>query len=348
MGMKSIKGRLLNKSNRCFIVAEISANHGQNFNRAVALIKKAKQCGVDAVKFQAYTPDTLTIDINNKYFKIKHSKWSGQTLYQLYKTAYTPWSWFKKLKRIADDLGIIFFATSFNKTAVDLLEELKVPIHKIASFELVDLPLIEYVAKTKKPLIMSTGMATIQEIKEAVNTAKKAGAKDIILLKCVSSYPAKPEEMNLKTLPDIKKKFNCPIGLSDHTLGIGASIAAVCLGARVIEKHFTLSREFETPDSFFSIEPQELKSLVENIRVAEKSLGKVHYSLTKAQKKSRIFRRSLIAVKNIQKGEAFAEENIRSIRPGYGLHPRYLKDILGRRAVCHIKKGTPLSRNLIR
>jgi len=330
------------KSDSTFIIAEISANHGQSFKRAVSLIKKAKECGADAVKFQCYTPDTMTIDCDNKYFRIKHPKWGGQTLYQLYKKAYTPWSWFKKLKKIAEDLGLVFFATSFDRTAVDFLEELNVPIHKIASFELVDLPLIEYVAKTKKPLILSTGMATVAEIDEAVNTARKAGVREIVLLRCVSSYPAKPEEMDLRTIPHMKELFRCPIGLSDHTLGIGVSIAAVSLGAKVIEKHFTLSRTIETPDSFFSIEPKELSNLVDNIRMVEKALGKVHYGLTKEEKKSRIFRRSLFVVKDIEKGEIFTEKNIKSIRPAKGIPPKYLDRIIGKVSTKRIKRGTPL------
>lgn len=347
--MKEIKigNKNIGVNHPVFIVAEISANHGQNFNRAVALIKKAKDCGADAVKFQTYTPDTLTTDVDNKYFRIKHPKWGGQTLYQLYKKAHTPWSWFKKLKKVADDLGIIFFSTAFDKTAVDFLEELNVPFHKIASFELVDLPLIEYIAKTKKPLILSTGMATRSEIKEAVSAAKKAGTKDIMLLKCVSSYPAKAEEMNLRTIPEMKKIFRCPVGLSDHTLGIGVSIAAVSLGASIIEKHFTLSRKYKSPDSFFSIEPQELKNLVDNIRTVEKALGCIYYGLTKEERKNRIFRRSLFVVKNIKKREMFTEDNLRSIRPAYGLAPKFHKRILGRRSKRGIKKGTPLTWSLI-
>jgi len=341
--MKNERNELLVKDNRCLIVAEISANHGQNFNRAVALIKKAKECGVDAVKFQCYTPDTLTIDVNNKYFRIKHSKWRGQTLYELYKKAYTPWEWFKKLKKIADDLGVIFFATAFDKTSVDFLEELDVPFHKIASFELVDLPLIEYAAKTKKPLILSTGMATICEIKEAVDAAKKARAKEVILLKCVSSYPAKPEEMNLQTIPDLRKRFKVPVGLSDHTLGVGVSIAAVSLGAQIIEKHFTLSRKAITADSFFSIEPHELKDLVKNIKVVEKALGQVHRGLTKEETKNKVFRRSLFIVEDIKVGEKCTEKNVRSIRPGYGLYPKHLKVVLGKKVNKDIKKGMPLN-----
>jgi len=341
------ENRFINKSSKCLIVAEVSANHGQNFNQAVSFIKKAQECGADAVKFQTYTPDTLTMDSDNKYFRIKHPEWGGQTLYELYKKAYTPWKWFKKLKKAADDLGIMFFSTAFDKTSVDLLEEVGVPIHKIASFELVDLPLIEYMARTKKPLIISTGMATVSEIKEAVNTARNVGAKDIVLLKCVSSYPAKPEEMNLKTIAHMKKLFNCPVGLSDHTLGVGVSIAAVSLGAQVIEKHFTLSRKIKTPDSFFSIEPQEFKILVDNIRIAEKALGRVHYGLTDEEKKSQVFRRSLFVVKDMKKGDIFSEDNMKSIRPANGLKPKYLNVILGRRAKRDMKKGTPLNWNVV-
>jgi len=330
-----------------FIIAEVSANHGQEFNRAVSLIKKAKECGADAVKFQAYTPDTLTINADNKYFRIEHPEWGGQTLYELYKKAYTPWKWFKELKKIAEDTGIIFLCTAFDKTSVDMLEELDICAHKIASFELVDLPLIEYAAKTRKLLIMSAGMASVAEIEEAVNTAKEAGAKDIILLKCVSSYPAMVEEMNLRTIPNMRELFNCLVGLSDHSMSIGTSICAVSLGACIIEKHFTLSRGIKTPDSFFSIEPNELKELVDNIRIAEKALGKVHYGSTHEEEKSRVFRRSLFVVKDMKAGETFNTENLRSIRPGYGLSPKYIKVFLGKTVKKDIKKGTPLSWDLI-
>jgi pseudaminic acid synthase len=334
--------KLWGKKSRCFVIAEISANHGQNLNRAITMIEKAKQCGADAVKFQCYTPDTMTIDCDKKYFKIKHPKWGGQTLYQLYKKAYTPWDWFKELKKISDDLGILFFATAFDKTSVDFLENLNVRIHKIASFELVDLPLIEYIAKTQKPLILSTGMATLGEIKEAVNVAKRAGGKDVTLLKCVSDYPAKYEEMNLRTIPDMAKSFRLPVGLSDHTLGTATSIAGVCLGAVMIEKHFTLSRKIKTPDSFFSIEPAELKELVDSIKIVEKALGTVNYGCMDNEKNSMIFRRSLFTVKDIKMGEKFTEENVQSIRPGHGLHPKYLSKIIGKRAKNDIKKGVPL------
>jgi pseudaminic acid synthase len=331
-----------NKSNKCFLVAEISANHKQDFCRAIAMIKKAKQCGADAVKFQCYSPDTMTIDCDNRYFRVKHPKWGGQTLYELYKKAYTPWKWFPKLKKISDDLGILFFATAFDKTSVDFLENLNVQIHKIASFELIDLPLVEYVAKTQKPLILSTGMASLEEIKEAVNISKKTGAKDVTLLKCVSDYPAKYEEMNLMTIPDMAKRFRLSVGLSDHTLGVATSIAGVCLGAVMIEKHFTLSRKTKTPDSFFSIEPAELKELVDSIKIVEKALGTVNYGCMDNEKNSMIFRRSLFTVKDIKMGEKFTEENVQSIRPGHGLHPKYLSKIIGKRAKNDIKKGVPL------
>jgi pseudaminic acid synthase len=333
------------KSNKCFIIAEVSANHGQDFDRAVEMIKVAKECGADAVKFQCYKPDTLTLDCDNKYFQVEHPQWGGQTLYELYKKAYTPWEWFPKLKEVARKEGILFFATTFDKSSTDFLEELDVPIHKIASFELVDLPLIGYTAKTKKPLIISTGMGSIEEIKEAVDIAKRAGAKDLTLLKCVSSYPAAPKEINLKTIPDMQKKFNCKIGLSDHTLGIGVSIAAIILGAKVIEKHFTLSKGIKTPDSFFSIEPDELKELVKNVRIVEKAIGQVHYSLTKKEEQSKVFRCSLFAVKDIKKGEEFTKENVKSIRPGCGLHPKFIKEVLGKDAKIDLKKGTPMGRD---
>jgi len=330
------------------VIAEISANHGQDFGRAVELIEKAKQCGADAVKFQAYTPDTLTMDVHNDHFQIDHPKWGGQTLYELYKKAYTPLDWLKDLKRIADDLAITFLCTAFDKAGVDSLEDLDICAHKIASFELVDLALVEYAASTKKPLIMSTGMADICEIKESIDTARNAGVKEITLLKCVSSYPAKPEEMNLKTIPHMQELFQCPVGLSDHSLGIGASVCAVALGAVVIEKHFTLSRTIETPDSFFSIEPKELQNLVESIRIVEKALGNVYYGITDQEKKNLIFRRSLFAVNEIKEGEQFTENNVRSIRPGYGLSPKHLKNILGRIAREDIKAGTPLSWELVK
>lgn len=324
------------------IVAEISANHGGSFNRAVKLIKKAKECGADAVKFQTYTPDCLTINLRNKYFRIKHPKWGGQTLYDLYNGAYAPWGWFKKLKKVADNEGITFFSAAFSKEGFDFVDSLGVPFHKIASFEIVDLGLVRYAAKKKKPLIISTGMASMDEIKDAVNAAKKAGARDITLLKCTSSYPARCDEMNLKTIPDMISKFKCPVGLSDHSLGITVPMAAVSLGASMIEKHFILSRKNKSPDNFFSIEPKELKNMVLEIRKIESALGAVHYGLTSEEKKNLIFRRSLFAVKDILKGEKFSQDNVRSIRPADGLKPCEINKILGKRAKHDIKQGTPL------
>jgi pseudaminic acid synthase len=335
------------KAGRLFIIAEISANHGQNFKRAIRMIKAARECGADAVKFQTYTPDTLTLNAGSRYFKIKHPQWGGQTLYDLYRKAYTPWEWFKDLKDAADEIGIVFFSTVFDKSSVDFLEKLRVPLHKIASFELVDTPLISYVSATGKPLILSTGMASLQEIREAYNAAKKAGAGDIALLRCVSSYPAVPEEMNLRTMADMSEKFKCPVGLSDHTMDIGVSVCAAALGARIIEKHFTLSRKLKTPDSFFSLEPHELKSLIDNVRIAQESLGRVHYGLSDDEKKSLIFRRSLFAVKSMRKGDIFSLDNVRSIRPADGLKPKYLAAVLGKKAAQHIASGTPLRWDLI-
>lgn len=344
----AIGDKKVGKNFPVFVIAEASANHMQKFTNAVEIIKAAKRAGADAVKFQTYTPDTLTLDVNTKYFKVKHPQWGGQTLYQLYQKAYTPWKWFKKLKKVADDAGIIFFSTAFDKTAVDLLEEINVPVHKIASFELIDLPLIEYMAKTKKPLIISTGMATASEIKQAIHTAEKAGAKEIILLKCVSNYPARPQEMNLRTIPHMNKIFGVPVGLSDHTLEMAVSVAAVSLGAVVIEKHITLSRDVNAIDSFFSTEPQEFKDMIKSIRLVEKALGRVNYGTAKGEAKSKIYRRSLFAVENIKKGEMFCERNVRSIRPGYGLNPCYLNQVFGQRAKRDIAKGTPLTRTLLK
>ncbi|KJJ84407.1 pseudaminic acid synthase [Candidatus Omnitrophus magneticus] len=331
----------------CFIAAEISANHGGSLKRALSLINKAKECGADGVKFQTYTPDTLTINCDNKYFKIKHPKWGGQTLYELYKDAYTPWAWFKKLKKRADDLGLVFFSTCYDNTSVDFLEELRVPFHKIASFELVDIPLIEYMAKTGKPIILSTGMADLMEIKLAVDSARLSGAKEIALLKCVSGYPASPEEMNLKTIIDMKKRFNLPVGLSDHTLGIGVALAAIPFGIFMIEKHFTLSRGDKSADSFFSMEPSEFKALIDNARIAENALGEIKYGLNEKEKASRIFRRSLFVIADMKKGEKFTIDNVRSIRPSNGLSPAEFKNIIGRQSKAAIKRGTPLTRGMV-
>lgn len=344
---KNILRAITDNYKKGIVVAEISANHGRSLKKAVLMMKEIKKCGAEAVKFQTYTPDTLTIDVNNEFFRVKLSKWKGQTLYQLYRKAFTPWGWFKKLKRVSDDLGLFFLSTSFDKTAVDFLEELGVAAHKIASFELNDLPLIEYAAKTGKPLIMSTGMATESEIREAVKTARDAGTKEIMLLKCVSNYPAEPKEMNLATIHDMQKRFGCPVGLSDHTLGIAVAAAARSLGAVLIEKHFTMSRKDKTADSFFSIEPDELRELVNSVNTINSALGEVRYGATVREKDSRIYRRSLFAVRDIRSGEMFTADNIRSIRPAYGMPPKKLNFVLGKKARVDIKRGTPLSGNLI-
>jgi len=343
-----INGRRVGYGYPVYIVAELSANHNQNFEQAVALIHAAKEAGADAVKLQTYTPDTLTIPSEKEYFRIGGGTlWDGRTLYDLYSEAYMPWEWQPKLKEIADEIGIDLFSTAFDPTAVDFLEQMGVPVHKVASFEIVDIPLIEKMARTGKPMIISTGMATLGEIEEAVQAARRAGATQIALLKCTSAYPAPPEEMNLRTIPHLAEAFGVPVGLSDHTLGIAVPVAAVALGACIVEKHFTLSRDIGGPDSAFSLEPHEFKAMVEAIRTVEKALGKVHYGITEQEAKSRVFRRSLFVVKDMKAGEMFTEENVRSIRPGYGLHPRHLNDVLGRRAARDIKRGTPLSWELI-
>jgi len=343
-----INGRQIGKGSHIWIVAEISANHNQDFDQAVKIIKAAKDAGADAIKSQTYTPDTMTIDCDNEYFRIgKGTIWEGRTLYDLYKEAYTPWEWQPKLKKIANDLGMELFSTAFDPTAVDFLEEMGVPVHKVASFEIVDITLIEKMAKTGKPLIISTGMATLSEIDEAVTAARNAGCKEIALLKCTSAYPAPPEEMNLRTIPHIAEAFSCPVGLSDHTLGIAVPVATVALGACIIEKHFTLSRSIPGPDSAFSLEPQEFKEMVEAIRTAEKALGKVSYEVMEHEASSHVFRRSLFVVKDVKAGDTFTEDNIRSIRPGYGLPCRYISEFLGRKATCHIPKGAPLTWDMV-
>lgn len=329
------------------IIAELSANHSQNFDLAVKTIKAMKEAGADAVKLQTYTPDTLTIDCKNEMFLKKDGLWKGKTLYELYKEAYTPWEWQPKLKKIAEDLGMICFSSAFDKTAVDFLEKMDVPAYKVASFEITDIPLIEYIASKGKPVIMSTGIATLSDIEEAVNACKRMDNEQIALLKCTSAYPAPIEDANLRTIPNLKETFDTVVGLSDHTLGSSVAIASVALGAKIIEKHFILDRNLGGPDAAFSIEPAEFKQMVKSVREVEKALGKITYELTEKQKKSRMFSRSLFVVKDIKKGEEFTEENVRSIRPGYGINPKYFTKILGKIASQDIKKGTPLKFNIV-
>ena len=343
-----IGSRLVGPGYPTYIVAEISANHRQQFQEAKKLIRAAREAGADAVKLQTYTPDTLTIQCDASEFRISGgTPWDGKTLYDLYAEAYMPWEWQPQLKKMADDLDIHLFSTPYDRTAVDFLEEMGVPAYKVASFEIVDIPLIEYIAGKGKPIIMSTGMATPAEIEEAVGAARGAGASQIVLLECTSAYPAPPEEMNLRNIPHLAEAFGMPVGLSDHTLGIAAPVAAVALGACIVEKHFTLSRRTPSPDSVFSLEPHEFRAMVEAIRTAEKALGELRYEISKQEAKSRAYRRSLFVVKDMKAGEGFTEENLRSIRPGYGLHPRHLKDVLGRQAARDIRQGTPLSWELI-
>jgi pseudaminic acid synthase len=330
-----------------YIVAEMSANHNQDYDQAVRIIHAAKAAGADAVKLQTYTPDTLTIDCDNEYFTIKGTIWEGRKLYDLYGEAYTPWAWQPKLKKIADEIGIDLFSTPFDATALDFLEEMGVPAHKVASYENVDLPLLRKIAATGKPIIMSTGMATLAELDEAVRTIRDAGGEQLALLKCTSAYPAPVEEMNLRTIPHLAEAFDVVGGLSDHTLDNAVAIAAVALGACIVEKHLTLSRAIPGPDSSFSLEPDELKALVQAIRTVEKAVGRVHYGVSPHEEESRTFRRSLFVVADMKKGDKFTAANVRSIRPGYGLPTRYLEEIIGRRAARDIPRGTPLSWDLV-
>ena len=343
-----INGRLIGAGQPVYVIAELSANHNQNYENAVRLVQAAKAAGADAIKLQTYTPDTITIASDRSEFRISGGTlWDGRTLYDLYAEAYTPWDWQPRLKALAEQLGMDCFSSAFDPTAVDFLETMNVSAHKVASFELVDIPLIQKMARTGKPLIMSTGMATAEEVEEALQAARAAGASQMALLKCTSAYPAPPEEMNLRTIPEMARRFGTPVGLSDHTMGIAAPIAAVALGACIIEKHLTLSRSLPGPDSAFSLEPQEFKAMVDAVRIAEKSLGAVQFGCGRNEETSRAFRRSLFVVADMIQGEAFTEANIRSIRPGNGLHPRHHEEVLGKTAAQPIKRGTPLSWELI-
>ncbi len=330
-----------------YIIAEMSANHNQDFGQAVKILEAAKAAGADAVKLQTYTPDTLTIDCDNDCFRIKGTLWDGKNLYQLYGEAYTPWEWQPKLKTVADQLGIDLFSTPFDATAVDFLEAMAVPAYKVASFEIVDVPLLRKIGATHKPVIVSTGMASLSDIEEAVKTLKEAGASEIALLKCTSAYPASPGDMNLRSIPHLAEAFGVPAGLSDHTLGIAVPVAAVALGACIIEKHLTLSRTEKGPDSAFSLEPAEFKAMVTAVREAREALGRVCYALSTKEQASRVFRRSLFVVQDLKAGASFDETNVRSIRPGHGMHPRYLERIIGRKAVREIAKGTPLAWEMV-
>ncbi len=344
----SIGNKKIGEKFPIFIIAEISANHLQKFDSAVKLVKVVKEAGADAIKLQTYTPDTISIDCDKDYFQIKQGTlWDGQSLYELYKKTYTPWEWQPRLKKIAESEGLICFSSVFDKTAVDFLEGISVTAYKIASLEITDIPLIEYVVSKGKPVIISTGIATLSDIEEAVNACKRMGNEQIALLKCVSTYPTPLEDVNLRTIPNLADTFKTVVGLSDHTLGISVPIASVALGACIIEKHLTLDKKLGGPDAAFSLEPDEFKAMVKSVREVEEALGEVSYDLTEKMKKSREFSRSLFVVKDIKAGEVFTEENIRSIRPGYGLPPKYLKEILGKCAPQDIKRGVALSWELL-
>lgn len=346
-GILKIGKREIGRGKSAYIIAEMSANHAGSIERAKEIIRAAKEAGADCIKIQTYTPDTMTIDARGEYFDIKGGTWDGENLYGLYQKAYTPWEWQGELMECARSCGIDFFSTPFDKTSVDFLEELGVSFYKIASFELIDLPLIEYVASKGKPVIMSTGMGSLPEIEEAVESFRRCGNDQLALLRCASAYPAVSSDMNLRTMVDMGERFKVPVGLSDHSLGSIAAVTAVAMGGCIIEKHFCLSREIDNPDASFSLEPSELKALVDDIRTAERAMGIVSYGPTEDELGNLAFRRSVFATADIKKGELFTPDNIRVIRPSHGLHPRYYEKTLGRRASEDIDKGTPLRMELI-
>lgn len=339
----------LKRDGKPFIIAEMSGNHNHSLDRALAIVDAAADAGVDALKLQTYTADTMTIDKSDGEFFIAdpNSLWEGESLYNLYKKAYTPWEWHKPIFDRCKEKGIICFSTPFDATAVDFLEELGNPIYKIASFENIDLPLIKRVASTGKPMIVSTGMATVAELDEMVRTARENGCKDLTLLKCTSSYPATPKGSNLRTIPHLKELFNCNVGISDHTLGIGVAIASIAMGASVIEKHFTLSRADGGVDSAFSMEPDEMTMLVRECNAAWDSLGEISYGVTEQEKEELQFRRSLYIVEDMKAGEVITEKNMRCIRPGFGLAPKYYDLLLGKKVTCDIKRGTATNWGII-
>lgn len=345
----NIENRKIGKDQPVFIVADLSANHLRNYDLTIKTIKAIKESGADAVKFQTYTPDTLTIDSEEEFFQIKHGTlWDGCNLYKLYKDIYMPLEWQPKLKKIAEDLGLICFSTPTDKSTVDFLEEMNVPVYKISSFEITDIPFIEYVASKKKPVIISTGIATLSDIEKAISSCKKWGNHSIALLKCSSSYPTPLEEINLKTIPDMERRFNTIVGLSDHTFSISSSLGAVALGAKIIEKHFILDKNLNSPDAAFSLNPEEFTFLVKSIRELEKELGEISYELTERLKLNKTsFSRSLFIVKDMKKGEVFTHENIKSIRPGYGLSPEFINEIIGKKSKRELYKGQPLTWDMI-
>lgn len=337
----------IKEKQQTYIIAEMSANHAGSLERAKQIIRSAKDSGADCIKIQTYTPDTMTINCDNPYFQINGGTWDGENLYHLYEKAYTPWEWQAELKLEAEELGIDFLSTPFDKSSVDFLEELGVEFYKIASFELVDIPLIEYVASKGKPVIMSTGMSKLSEIDEAVQAIRKQGNNQIALLRCASAYPAITDQMNLRTMQNMAETFSVPVGLSDHSMGSVGAVTAVALGAKIIEKHFCLDRAIENPDCSFSMNPLEFKQMVTDIRQAEKAIGRVAYGATMQEKSNIVFRRSIFCVKDIKKGESLTEQNVRIIRPGYGLEPKFYTKVLGQIALEDIERGTPLCFEMI-
>ena len=338
-----INGRIIGDGHPAYIIAEMSANHAGSLERALELVHVAKDAGADCVKIQTYTADTMTIDCHNEYFQIEKGTWEGEKLYWLYQKAYTPWEWQEQLRDEAAKVGIDFLSTPFDPRSVDFLEDLGVHFYKIASFELVDIPLLEYVAAKNKPIIMSTGMGTLEEIQEAVDAIYSTGNRQLALMKCSSAYPAKPEEMNLRTMQDLKERFGVPVGLSDHSMGAFSAATAVAMGANLIEKHFCISRAVKNPDSSFSMEPQEFREMVEQVREVEKAMGSVQYGVSRQEESNACFRRSLFVVEDIAAGEVLTPEKIRSIRPAYGLKPKHYQEVLGRTAKRALRRGTPLS-----
>lgn len=342
-----INGRPIGPGHPTYIIAELSCNHNQDFDIALELVRQAHQAGADAVKLQTYRPDTITIDCDNEYFRIEGTIWEGQNLFQLYKKAYTPWEWTPKLKAEANRLGMDLFTSPFDTTAVDYLETLDVPAYKIASFEIVDHILLKRVAETGKPVIVSTGMANLGDIQSAVNCLRKHGATQIALLKCTSAYPARPEDANLANIPDLCSRYSVISGLSDHTLGPEVPITAVALGANIIEKHFTLSRTSGSADDAFSLTPEEFKSMVDSVRITEKSIGKVTYGGVNSESSTKKLRRSLFVVQDVKAGEVLTTNHVKSIRPGHGIHTKYYDQVIGKIARSDISRGTPFAWNLI-
>lgn len=347
MKQLKIKNRIIAEDKPTYFIAEMSANHAGSLNYALEIVHAAKESGADCIKIQTYTEDTITLDCRNKDFMINEGTWKGYNLYDLYKEASTPWEWQGRIKEEAEKIGLDFFSTPFDNKAVDFLEELQIDFYKIASPEIVDIPLIRYVASKGKPMIISTGMANVAEITEAVNTVRGMGNDQIALLKCSSVYPAVPKKMNLITIPDLSRRFDVITGLSDHSMGSLAAIVAVTLGGRIVEKHFCLNRNIKNPDSSFSMEPDEFKQMVQTVRDAQESLGGEPYTYEEEEMRSRNFRRSLYVSSNMKAGDFFSPDNIRSVRPGFGMHTRYYEEVLGKRAKYDIDMGTPLSWKLV-